>query len=326
LGKAISQTARHLFFSQNKKRTNFKTNKRNTNIIMSISKAIVVGASGSVGKATLAALISRHSSTVEVYAGVRNPNKFDTMDGVQVVQADMGEKDALTAVLKGFDTAFLVTPGHEQRTELGTNAIEAAKEAGVKFIILVSVLTSGTDSIFGKQFDPLERKIKEVDSASDYAIVRLPLFIDNTYANVGSIKDQGTFYDPRDPTKLHTPVAIADVGKAVADIIASPSKHSNKTYKLVSPAFSLNDMAAAFTKTLGKEVKATTVPYEAAKDAFMGNGYPEWMVDGIMELFKYIDEESPVTNEAETGDIELITGEKPMTIESWVEANAAAFA
>jgi hypothetical protein len=78
-------------------------------------------------------------------------------------------------------------------------------------------------------------------------------------------------------------------------------------------------MVAAFTKTLGKEVKATTVPYDAAKEAFMGMGFPEWQTDGILELYKYIDKESPLTNESESGDIELITGEKPTTIEAWVE-------
>jgi hypothetical protein len=40
---------------------------------------------------------------------------------------------------------------------------------------------------------------------------------------------------------------------------------------------------------------------------------------------RYIDEDSEVTNESETGDIEKITGEKPLTIEAWVEQNAAGF-
>ena len=292
--------------------------------MLSFNNVIVIGSSGYIGKATLAALTSRHAGKVQAFAGVRNPDRFDTMDKVEAVQADMGDKAALAEALKGFDSAFLVVPGHENRTELAINGIEAAKAAGLKFLLVLSVLTSGTDSIFGKQFKPIEAKLKE--SGLDYAIVRLPLFMDNNYANVGSIKGQSTFYDPRDPTKLHTPVAVSDVGKAAADILADPSKHNGKTYKLVSPAFSLNDAAAAFSKTLAKEVTATTVPYEAAKEAFMGMGFPEWQTDGILELFKYIDKESPITNEDEqTGDIELITGEKALTIEKWVEQNAAGF-
>jgi len=79
--------------------------------------------------------------------------------------------------------------------------------------------------------------------------------MDNFWAHVGSIKGQDapTFYDPRNPTKLHTPVAVSDVGKASADILANPAKHYGKTYRLVAPAFSMNDLAAAFTTALGKE-------------------------------------------------------------------------
>jgi uncharacterized protein YbjT (DUF2867 family) len=104
------------------------------------------------------------------------------MENVRAVKAGMGDKDALTTALKGFDTAFLVIPGHEQRTELGINAIKAAKEAGVKFVVVLSVVTCGADSIFGKQFDPIEEKTKENFGAA-YAIVRLPLFMDNNYAH-----------------------------------------------------------------------------------------------------------------------------------------------
>jgi uncharacterized protein YbjT (DUF2867 family) len=151
------------------------------------------------------------------------------------------------------------------------------------------------------------------------------LFIDNNYANVVSIKDHNTFYDPRNPTKLHTPVAVSDVGKAAAEILAKPARHVGKLYKLVMPAFSLNDLAASFTKELGRSVTVTTVPYDAAKQSFMGMGFPEWQTDGILELFRYIDEDNEMTNETNTGDLEKITGEKPMTVNDWVQANAAAF-
>ena len=287
-------------------------------------KVIVVGASGYIGKAALQALASRHAGRLAAYAGVRDTSKFDAaIDGIKVVQANMGDKKALAQALRGYDRVFLVVPGHERRTELALNGIEAAKAAGIKFLLVLSVPTSGEKTIFGKQFEPIEKQTKE--SGIDYAIIRLPLFIDNNYANVGSIKGQATFYDPRDPTKLHTPVAVADAGKAAADILANPTAHVGKTYKLAMPAFSLNDLAAAFSKSLGKEIKHTKVSYEAAKEAFIGMGFPEWQTDGIMEIFHDIDNDSPLTNQADTGDIERITGEKAMTVDEWVEQNAAAF-
>ena len=57
--------------------------------------------------------------------------------------------------------------------------------------------------------------------------------------------------------------------------------------------------------------------------AFMGMGFPQ--VDGIMELYKLVDSGSKITNEAELGDAEAIIRQKPTTIDSWVELNAAGF-
>ena len=115
------------------------------------------------------------------------------------------------------------------------------------------------------------------------------------------------------------------MGKASADILAAPEKHQGKTYKLVGPAFSLEDLSVSFTKALKTDIAVIRVPYEAAKEAFMGMGFPEWQTDGILELYKSIDSGSDITNEKDIGDIEKITGEKAMDVDGWVTQNAAGF-
>lgn len=287
-------------------------------------KIIVVGASGYVGKATLASLVQRHGKDVEIYAGVRDPAKFGEMEGVKVVKADMGNKDELTETLQEFNRVYLVTPGDVERTKLVLNALAACKAAGVEFALILSVATADTDSVFGNQLKPIEEATKK-SGLRGYSIVRLPLFIDNNYANAESIKNASTFYDPRDVTKFHTPVAVVDVGKASADILANPKKHYGKTYTLVMPPFSISDLAKAFSKALDKQVLATTVPYDKAKEAFMGMGFPEWQVDGILQLFQFIDAGNAATLSQDLGDIQRITGEKATTLEEWVTQNAAGF-
>eukprot|EP00525_Craspedostauros_australis_P000822 CAMPEP_0198116114 /NCGR_PEP_ID=MMETSP1442-20131203/9460_1 /TAXON_ID= /ORGANISM="Craspedostauros australis, Strain CCMP3328" /LENGTH=300 /DNA_ID=CAMNT_0043773813 /DNA_START=44 /DNA_END=946 /DNA_ORIENTATION=+ len=293
-----------------------------------LPKVIVVGSTGYIGKATLQSLVARHGSKVQIFAGTRNPDKFDAKavsEGIAgVVKTDLNDKESLTQALEGFDAAYLVIPGVQNREEVGMNGLDAAKAAGVKFVLLLSVLTVGEkDSIFGKQFIPLEAKVK--DLGVPHAIVRLPLFIDNLFAAMGSIKGEGVMYDPRDPTKPHTPATITDIAKASADILANPDKHDGKAYDIVSPPYSVNDLAAAMTKALGKEIKVVTVPYEAAKKGYMDSGLQEWQVDGIMELFHLIDAESAATCTTNLGDVEAVTGEKAITMEQWVEQNAVAF-
>ncbi len=122
-------------------------------------RVLVLGASGYIGKATLASLATRHPE-VETYAGVRDPSKFEPIAGVTPVKADMGNEEELTTILKDYQRVFIVTPSAFERRELATSALNAAKEAGVEFTLLLSVSTAGTDSIFGKQFGPLEEHAK----------------------------------------------------------------------------------------------------------------------------------------------------------------------
>ncbi len=75
----------------------------------------------------------------------------------------------------------------QNRTELALNGIQAAKDAGVGFLAVVSVSTSGADTVFGRQFGPIEEATKA--SGLPYVLFRLPFFTDNLWcvACVGSL-------------------------------------------------------------------------------------------------------------------------------------------
>ena len=158
-------------------------------------KVIVIGASGHVGQATLSSLVARHSSSVQKFAGVRIASKCKAIKGVSVVKADRNDKAKLALLFTTFDRVSIVTPGHKERTWLTSNELEAENEAGVSFVAVVSVLTSETDTIFGRQFGPIEALTKNI--GIPYSILRLPLFVDNSLLSADSIKKQGTFYDPK---------------------------------------------------------------------------------------------------------------------------------
>ncbi len=285
----------------------------------------VIGATGNIGSATVQSLSSKYADRVEIRAGVRNPDKADKLKGlaaVTVVKAEMGAKDTLVATLRGVNALYIVTPPTENKAQLAMATAEAAKEAGVKFILVVST-TAETDSIFGRQFTEIEGKISAL--GVPYAFLRLPLFIENNFGFKDPIVGQSMIYCPVDPEKPFTPVAVANAGQASAVILADPSKHTNKTYILVSDRHTFNDLTAAFSASLGREIKYVRVPYDAAKKSFSGMGYSEWQVDGTMELYHLIDSGSPITNEADLSHFEQITGEKPLDIKTWVSQVVGAF-
>ena len=278
-------------------------------------KVIIIGANGMVGRAVLPVLHFRYGEHLQVYAGTRDPTTFAPIKGVNVVKADMADKKSLTKTLKHFDRAMIVVPNN--RPDLAANALEAADSAkSINFVLILSVLTAPLqETIFGSHFSEIEAKAKQVFPAS-YCILRCPIFIDTLLAHAESIKENGSFSDPRDPDMPFTPIAVRDVARAASDILAKPNQNAEKTYRLVCPPFSLNDQAAALSNVVEKAITVSTIDYDQYRDSYLEKGYPEWQVDGSLEVFKLIDEGNAVTNdEAATGEFEAITASTATTIE-----------
>jgi len=117
---------------------------------------------------------------------------------------------------------------------------------------------------------------------------------------------------------------VKDVAVAAAVCLTHPAKHAGQTYRLTCKPYTLQQLASAFSLALGKEVKFVQVPYEAAKKSFMDMHFPEWQVDGILELFKLIDAETKIMHE-DSGDFKKITGRDATSIQEWVNNVAPAF-
>ena len=84
-------------------------------------------------------------------------------------------------------------------------------------------------------------------------------------------------------------------------------------------------MAAACEEALGKKVTYTRITYDDAKKSYLGMGYPEWQVNGLVELLKLVDEGDPVIAMENVGDYEKITVEKPTELKTWMAKSRVLF-
>ena len=191
----------------------------------------VIGASGTVGSATISALAARYSETVDIRAGTRDPDKVpDSIKapGVTIVQATMGEKEQLVETFKGVDSLFIVTPGSSKRAPLTIETAEAAKEAGVKFIMIVSttyVVYPNTDGM--KQFKEIEDKITQLQVP--HCILRLSPFYENFWIYKENIMNESIFYGSVYSNETAAALDTMDAAKAAAAILTDYSKHDGKT-------------------------------------------------------------------------------------------------
>ena len=295
---------------------------------MSKPTVFVLGCSGSIGSATVRALSRKYSDTLNILAGTRDTASekvasLRSLPGVTILHADMNNKEGLRDLLTGVTSLFIVTPTNGFRLAIG--AAEVAKASGVKHILTVSVLTVElTDTIYGKQYGELESSVKHLQIP--YTFIRLPPFVDNYWAYKRPIQQNSSFSTPGDPTKPFSAVVVEDAGKAAAAIMADPEKHYGKTYKLISNRHTLNELAAAFSQALGKNVKYERISYNDCRRRLVEVvGFSEEDADGILEIYRLTDEECPMVDDPEMSHFNQITGEKPTSLKEWVNEVTPAF-
>ena len=295
---------------------------------MSKPTVFVLGCSGSIGSATVRALSRKYSDTLNILAGTRDIASeklasLRSLPGVTILHADMNNKEALRDLLTGVTSLFIVTPTNGFRLAIG--AAEVAKASGVKHILTVSVLTVELiDTIYGKQYGELESSVKLLQIP--YTFIRLPPFVDNYWAYKRPIQQNSSFSTPGDPTKPFSAVVVEDAGKAAAAIMAELEKHYGKTYKLISNRHTLNELAAAFSQALGKNVKYERISYNDCRRRLVDVvGFSEEDADGILEIYRLTDEECPMVDDPEMSHFNQITGEKPTSLKEWVNEVAPAF-
>ena len=286
----------------------------------------VIGSSGNVGKATINALSINYGRKLDIRAGVRSPEsvaEFKRLTGVTVVKAEMGQCEALKELFKGVKSLLIVTPGTENRVELALKTAEAAKDAGVEFVIVISgAIAENENTLFGKQYHEIEQGILALDVPC--VILRLPWFMENYFRFQDSIKNDLVFHAPAVGNKEFQVVCMDDAGSATAVVLASPEKHAGRVYSLVSDRNTFEQVSEAFTRALSREITYMRVSSEETKQGLQQAGLPDWRMEGLLQFYATID-----TGDAQAlgGDehFKEITGKNPTKLLTWMNRFANAF-
>lgn len=246
-----------------------------------MTDVFVAGAAGNTGHSVTEQLQQRG---VSVRAMVRRYQ--DALPGsAEQVVADFDDPGSVRAALDEVRRAYLVTPSSEQAQKQQCDFIDAAREAGVERLVLLSQLGARTDSSvrFLRYHAAVEQHLH--DSGIDYTILRPNLYFQGLFAVADPIADHQVLPAPID----NAPVSAVDVRDiaAVAAAVLTGSGHRNQTYTITGPrAITHTDMAAAIADATGQPVHFTpTAPddFAAALDGIL----PAWQIEGLLEDYAH---------------------------------------
>ena len=285
------------------------------------------GITGNTGGHVARALLERGE---RVRALVRDPGKAVPWKtrGVELVEGDLGDVDAIARALDGARGAYLLVPPALQHprpldhyAQAAASIRAAALRAGLpRLVFLSSVaahLPSGTGPIEGSHH--AERIL--VGAAPRLTFLRPCFFQENWQAVTDAAVHQGilpTFLADLDAK--YPMVATADIGRAAADLLLDPDPAP--VVELAGPEpYSGRDAADAVAATLGRPVAPVQPPREAWVDILVGSGVGRPYAELIAAMYDGINS-GHVTF---SGSVPLRHGGATLaeTVASWPLARAA---
>lgn len=260
---------------------------------------------------------------VRVRALLRNPNSAGEIKGplVEVAVGDFLNTASLDAALRGVEKAFLIPPTDPRSVEMQVNFIRAAKRAGTRHVVKLSVNGADVNSPVRVARWHAEGEKELEASGIPFTHLRPNAFMQNLLGLAPTIVSQGEFYQPAADGKV-SHIDVRDIA-AVAAKALTENGHQGKTYVITGPeALSYDEAASKISKAIGKPVKYVNVTPEDFKKSLLGWGIPEFMADGLNEFFAAIRAGycAVVTN-----TVEEVTKRKPISFDDFVRDFAGAF-
>ena len=281
---------------------------------------LITGAPGHNANAVIRELTA---AGVGVRALVRNPNSASEIKGplVEVAVGDFLNPASLDVALRDVEKAFLIPPSDVRSVEMQINFIGAAKRAGTRHVVKLSVAGADLNSPVRIARGHAQGG-KELESAGvPFTHLRPNGFMQNILGLVPTIMSEGRFYQPAADGKV-SHVEVRDIAAVAAKVLTSDG-HQGKTYTITGPeALSYDDVARKISTVIGKQVRYINVTPEEFKKSLLGWGIPDWTADGLNELFGAIRAGycAFVTN-----TVEEVAKRKPIRLDDFLHDYASAF-
>ncbi len=240
---------------------------------MSAEKLVLVsGATGQQGGAVVDALLAKGHKVRGMSRNVESEKSLALVDrGVEMIHADFTDGNALVSAIKGVDAFFLMgTPfeeGVEKETELGIQAIQAAREARVEHLVYSSVGSANKNTgipHFESKFK-VEQFIQE--SGLNATIIAPVFFMENVISPwmLPSIKE-GFFSQALPEERNLQMISIKNIGAVVAEVISRGAKEYGKRYDLAEDELTGVEVAKILSKVSGKRIGYKGFPPSVIKD------------------------------------------------------------
>ena len=254
----------------------------------------ITGITGQIGGAVGRTLLAAGQPVRAVVRDV-DKGKSWTERGCDVALATIEDAASLTAAFRGAEGVFVLVPpnfdpqpGFPEAQAIAArlrSALENARPARVVYLSTIGAQASQANLL--RQHTIIERSLS--DLSVPITFLRPAWFMENCRWDVASAREKGAIPSLLQPLdKPVSMVATADIGKLAAALLQEPWS-GHRIVELEGPRrVTPDEIAATFTKVLGRPVRAQIVPRDSWEGLFSSQGTKNplpriQMLDGFNE-------------------------------------------
>lgn len=281
---------------------------------------LITGATGHFGKATINFLLKKGVPANEISALVRDPSKAEelTEKGISLRTGDYRNYSSLVEAFRGVDKLLLISSSDlEDRSSQHINAVRAAKEAGVNYIVYTSFQrkneVNSPIQFISEAHLVAEKEIR--DSGITYTILQNGLYADILPWFLGEkVFETGIFLPGGNGKAAFT--VREEMAEAAANVLIGEG-HDNKVYATATnETNSFAHVAAILSDLVGKKVGYTDAPLDVFKETLGKAGVPEVVISMFSGFSQAI---AQGEFDFENNDLEKLLNRKPVSLKAYLE-------
>jgi uncharacterized protein YbjT (DUF2867 family) len=294
-----------------------------------IDRVVVYGATGAQARPVVRKL---REAGLQVRDVTRDPNQHKAQDlrslGADVIRSNFSDRESLRAATTGADAVFLLVPFADPRPEYGTNAIDAAREAGVKLLVwnptgTIPPVRTGNPGL-DVRLDILEHLR---GSGVPHIVLQPTGYMENFLMpwHAAEVADDGVFAYPMPPETRIQWISHEDMAAFAVAAFRRPELATLVLQVSGPEQLTGDEIAHRFSRALGRPIRFRAMPPREMAgnlEPVLGSEAAESVRVGYERLF-----ENPTLLSTDV-DLDAILTQlpiEPTPLEAWVRRHASAF-
>lgn len=293
---------------------------------------LVTGAAGRVGGVGRMVVELLRKQGKAVRAMVRKEDeRAQTLRelGADVVAGDLLDLDSMHRAIAGCEAMYFGMSVSDDYLEASVNVAAVAKHHGVKAFINMSQMTVSQMSITETTASPQQKLHWLAEQALNWSglpvvHVRPTAFLEGSFLILtpDSVRQSNQIRLPFGKGRT-SPVAVGDVARVIAALLANPRPHIGKIYHLTGPQSEDMDFyAKEYSKALGRTITYQDIPIEPWRRALLDRGLPVHLVNHLVTMAEL---HRAGRYDRMSDDVRTLTGQEPLAVQEVIRNNAAIF-